>query len=199
LVVNGCIFGRLFLDLSHQQSINQKMKTGNKQHWSRNLEGLSAVSSYEISEIERSLAEIEELKQQIEKEQKAIVEAENKLRGNLAKQYYVDEMMLAEWCQQNGKRPGYMWCQQSPLLEGEIFSIYKCDLDTWALSVKHGKGCRFVKVVRIISADSARHVYGVKFLFPRSHKERQAFMLDWFNCELIDTVVMMEVDELETA
>lgn len=175
------------------------MKTGIKQHWSRNLEGLSAVSSYEISEIERSMAEIEELKQQIEREQKAIVEADKKLRENLAKQYSEDEMMLAEWCQQNGKRPGYIWCQQSPLLVGEIFSIYKDDLDNWALSVKHGKECRFVKVVRIIDANSARHVYGVKFLFPRDYKEQHAFMLDWYNSELIDTVAMMEVDELETA
>lgn len=175
------------------------MKTGIKQHWSRNLEGLSAVSSYEISEIERSMSEIEELKQQIERGQKAIVEAESKLRGNLAKQYSEDEMMLAEWCQQNGKRPGYMWCQQSPLLDGEIFSVYKDDLGNWALSVKHGKECRFVKVVKIVCADSARHTYTVKFLFPTNHKEQREFMLDWFNCELIDTVVMMEVDELETA
>jgi hypothetical protein len=174
------------------------MKTGKKQHWSRDLQGLSAVSSYEISAIERDLAEIEELKQQIEMQQKSILEAEKKLKGNLSKQYSEDEMELAEWCQQNHQKPNYLWSQQSPLSTGEIFSVYKDYLGNWALSVQHGRECRFLRVQKIVCADSARHTYSVKFFFARNHKEQRPFMLDWFNCELIDTVMLTEVEELET-
>lgn len=167
-------------------------------HWSRNLDGIGCVNSYHISEVEKAMKEAEELKAQLERSQKEIVEAENRLKELLRRNYSEDEILLAEYCEKNNKTAVYMWLQKSPFLKGEIFSIFRQHYSDkyWSVANKHCKECRFVEVIKTICSDSARHVYSIKFLFPRNTMEKlQPLQIDFFNSDLIDTVALLEVEK----